>query len=314
MDDKQFRQKYRFSKVGVDFILNLIKPSLRPIKVHNLTISEGDQLLTALRYYGTGSLRSPTDLFGMFLTVSKQIVCKVSRLISILAPSFITFPNEVEQNQQCMRFFELAHFPGVIGVIDCIHTRVQKPISFSFKSPTSNGSNQKSVFTISAQVMMNNEYRINNIVTHWSRDVKDNQTFATLELYRKLQDVSRGFWLLGDAGYPCLPFLLTPFVKVNSIAQQNFNIAHMRTHRRLEEGISRWKSRFPILGESLDVKLKYCPLIIVACAVLHNIAILLKEPQFNPVQFETDSSLDAMHYVDPIASLMRQTLVYRYFS
>ena len=44
-----------------------------------------------------------------------------------------------------------------------------------------------------------------------------------------------------------------------------------------EDIFGQWKSRFMILRTGIDVKMETVQKVIVACAVLHNIAIELKE-------------------------------------
>ena len=90
-------------------------------------------------------------------------------------------------------------------------------------------------------------------------------------------------WILGDRGYPCLPMLITPYPNPAPGPQTTLNRAHSRTRVKIENTFGILKSRFQCLRG-----LRVCPEracdIIVACAVLHNIATLRKEmpPPFDP--------------------------------
>ena len=91
---------------------------------------------------------------------------------------------------------------------------------------------------------------------------------------------------------PCLPTLITPYSNPAPGAQTAFNLAHSRTRVRIENTFGIWKSRFQCL-----CGLRVCPErecdIIVACTVLHNIAILHKDlpPLFDPfLEEETNST------------------------
>ncbi|KAG7482044.1 hypothetical protein JOB18_011807 [Solea senegalensis] len=81
-------------------------------------------------------------------------------------------------------------------------------------------------------------------------------------------------YLLGDRGYPCQPSLLTPYPEPGP--QQRFNVAHCRTRARVEMTIGILKSRFQCLRKLRVTPERACD-IIVACVVLHNIAIIRGE-------------------------------------
>lgn len=81
--------------------------------------------------------------------------------------------------------------------------------------------------------------------------------------------------LLGDRGYGCQPFLLTPFTDPQE-AQQAYNHAHARTRARVEMTFGLLKARFHCLHKLRVNPVRACD-ITVACAVLHNVACLRKE-------------------------------------
>ncbi|KAI5092236.1 putative nuclease HARBI1 [Silurus meridionalis] len=83
-------------------------------------------------------------------------------------------------------------------------------------------------------------------------------------------------YLLGDRGYPCLPYLMTPYPEPEPGPQTRFNLAHSRTQARVEMTIGILKSRFQCL-RGLRVSPERACDIIVACVVLHNIATIRGE-------------------------------------
>ncbi|KAJ8939907.1 hypothetical protein NQ318_023248 [Aromia moschata] len=74
--------------------------------------------------------------------------------------------------------------------------------------------------------------------------------------------------LLGDNGYVCRHYPLTPFLQPT-----RYNIAHKRTRNIVERLFGIWKRQFPCLQKGLQTKLDTSIAIICATAVLYNIGI-----------------------------------------
>ncbi|KAJ8958210.1 hypothetical protein NQ314_006440 [Rhamnusium bicolor] len=95
--------------------------------------------------------------------------------------------------------------------------------------------------------------------------------------------------LLGDNGYPCRPYLLTPVIQPGNINENRYNTAHIRTRNIVERVFGIWKRRFPCLRRILSTKLQTSTTIICACAVLHNIAIQQRDDNFENDELINDN-------------------------
>jgi hypothetical protein len=84
---------------------------------------------------------------------------------------------------------------------------------------------------------------------------------------------------------------MTPYMRPNSPSEEKYNVAHKRTRVIIEQAFGRWKKRFGVLHSRIRMSPDRVCTIILACAVLHNIAIQLKEP---------DVDADLVEEVEPL--------------
>lgn len=80
------------------------------------------------------------------------------------------------------------------------------------------------------------------------------------------------FSCAGDSGYPLRNYFLTPLLNPVGLAEQRYNEAHIRTRNAIERLFGNWKRRFPVLAYGIRLKLETAAKVIVATAVLQNIA------------------------------------------
>lgn len=112
---------------------------------------------------------------------------------------------------------------------------------------------------------------------------------------------------------------MTPFLNPTDEGQNIYNEAQIRTRNVVERSYGVWKKRFPILAVGINMNLEFVESIIVATAVLHNIACYFGEqiPRVSlQLEKEIDSSTfstrDTANNVNNDAILQRNNLV-RYF-
>ncbi|XP_055918560.1 putative nuclease HARBI1 [Eupeodes corollae] len=101
------------------------------------------------------------------------------------------------------------------------------------------------------------------------------------------------FILVEDSGYPNTTFLATPFLNVTNAVENLYNESQIRTRNCVERSYGVWKRRFPVLATGLRCRLDTVQSVIVACAVLHNIAIDQNESQPPPEMYDFANILAA---------------------
>ena len=114
----------------------------------------------------------------------------------------------------------IAGFPGVVGVIDGTHVRIVAP---SLNEDVY--VNRKRYHSINTQIVFSADYRIWDIVAKWPGSTHDARMLSESGLRQLFEGhyVPVGCHLLGDSGYPCKPWLLTPYLQPRTGPQQNYN-------------------------------------------------------------------------------------------
>ena len=87
--------------------------------------------------------------------------------------------------------------------------------------------------------------------THDSRIFRESKRRALFE-----QGVYGDALLVGDSGYACTSYMMTPLHECHTPAEQLYNESQIRTRNPIERFFGVWKRRFPIMALGLRVKLK----------------------------------------------------------
>lgn len=119
-----------------------------------------------------------------------------------------------------------------------------------------------------------------DIVTRWRGSVHDSRIFRESRVKQRFEAGAFSGILLGDSGYPCTPYLFTPVLNPSTPQEERYNSAHISTRNAVERCFGLWKQRFRCLLRGLYCNIETAKKTIVACAVLHNIAIDMKEDVF----------------------------------
>ena len=114
-----------------------------------------------------------------------------------------------------------------------------------------------------------------NIVARWPGSTHDSFVFSNSHIGQKLESQPHSIedgLLLGDSGYPCKPYLMTPYLNPTTAKEEAYNKAHTGTRVAIEQAFGWWKRRFHLLHSEVRMEPEKTCQLIGACAVLHNIA------------------------------------------
>lgn len=124
--------------------------------------------------------------------------------------------------------------------------------------------------------------KFTNLVVNWPGSAHDYRIFRESRIATRLETGNYRGFLLGDNGYGCLPYLLTPFLPPGTDKERRYNAPHIRTRNLTERTFGILKRRFAALSTPIRTKLTNIKNIILACAVLHNLAVMNRLPLDEP--------------------------------
>ena len=156
-------------------------------------------------------------------------------------------------------------------------------------------------------------------MARWPGSAHDSHIFRTSAIGRQLEGTGAGLTdgvLLGDSGYACSPFLMTPYLNPKTRQEENFNRAHKVTRCLIERTFGLLKRRFHVLHSEVRMAPDRVCIIIAACCILHNIAVTLREPDPEDCDMEDDgcaADLHSQYHGRETGNAVRQHITNTYF-
>ncbi|CAJ1061262.1 putative nuclease HARBI1 [Xyrichtys novacula] len=273
LPDDILYERYRFSFEGLLYLSELLEPYVANVTHRSRALTVPQTVCLALRFFATGTFMYAV---GDAENLSKNTCCKaihkMARALSDLLDKFVIFPGHLALHAIKEGFYALAGFRRVMGAIDCTHI----PITASLGPNEADYVNRKNFHSINTQMTCDHQMMVTSLEAKWPGSVHDSQIFRESQLCRKLEQGLFSGVLLGDRGYACQPYLLTPYPDPGAGPQTLFNVALAKTRVRIEMTFGVIKARFNCLRGLRMAPERACR-VIAACVVLHNIAAIQRE-------------------------------------
>ncbi|KAJ1162620.1 hypothetical protein NDU88_003088 [Pleurodeles waltl] len=190
--------------------------------------------------------------------------------------SYIIFPRVEDLPTVKGDFYALGHIPNIIGAIDGTHVALVPRRSEQVYR------NRKGYYLMNVQMVCLADQYISHVNAKFPGSCHDAYILRKSSIPYVMGPLQRHHvWLLGDSGYPNLSWLLTPVRNPRPRAEERYNEAHGRTRWIIERTFGLLKARFRCLhmtGGSLFYSPKKVCQIIVACCMLHNLALRRQVP------------------------------------
>jgi len=188
-------------------------------------------------------------------------------------------------------FYAASGMPGVLGAVDCTHVPIQSPGGDDAEIYR----NRKGYFSINVQLVSDQTGYVSDVVARWAGSVHDSTIFDNSFMRVVMEGMASDCYLLGDGGYPCRRYLLTPVPNAITNAERAYNAAHVAARNSIERANGILKRRFPALKYGMRVTVEHTLPIIVAAVVLNNIALILGDDE-PPVDEELSSYIQRMRH------------------
>ena len=270
-DDGDFRRRFRFTKSSFISICELIEEDIIHDTKRNHSLSPETQLMITLRYLATGDkFRTIGDSMGVHISSVSRCVASVTEALCKHLGTFVHFPNDEDSmNQEKHKFYQVANFPGVVGCIDCTHVRILAPQG----DEEPHYINRKGYHSINVQAICDSKMHFLNVVADWPGATHDSRILRSSKIGFEYASGERSGLLLGDGGYACTNWLLTPVLFPRNEAERKYNEAHAVTRSVVERSFGVLKKRFGVLHCEIRLCPKKACKVIGACFILHNMAL-----------------------------------------
>ena len=116
---------------------------------------------------------------------------------------------------------------------------------------TRNTDVEKKYFSLNVQAVCSPYLQFINIVSRWKGATHDSKIWLNSSLCARFENNEISGFLLGDNGYACSRYLMTPVLHARTDAERRYNRAHIRARNWVERLFGVWKNRFLCLRRGL---------------------------------------------------------------
>ena len=230
--------------------------------------------VSIIRLASGNSMQCIVDLYKIGLSSSQQAISQFCGAIKkILLRKFISWPGPATMDRYVQEFQDLHQIPYVVGAIDGSHIPIIAP-----RLHAADYYNRKGFHSLLLQGVVSAKCLFWDFDIGWAGSMHDANLWSRTEIgqHCKAGKLSP-YCLVGDAAYPCRPWMLAPFKGYNdglSREEYHWNFVQSSTRMCVERAFGMLKGRWRILLKTINVHLKNVPDLVATYLILHNMCIV----------------------------------------
>ena len=228
----------------------------------------------AISRLATGnSMQTIADLYRIGLSTSQLAVRQfIGAIKSVFLKKFIMWPSTSSMHKLISEFENLQGIPYVVGTVDGSHIPI---VASQFHASDYN--NRKGFHSILLQGVVSSKCLFWDFDIDWAGSLHDANLWGRTAIGQFCEAGKLlPFALVGDASYPCRPWMLAPYRgHKDDLTREEYywNFVQSSTRMFVERAFGMLKGRWRILLKMIDVHLKNVPELVNTCLVLHNMCI-----------------------------------------
>ncbi|CAH9126568.1 unnamed protein product [Cuscuta epithymum] len=294
-----FESVFKFSRRTFNYICSLVKDEMMSKHV-NLTdlsghrLSLNDRVAVALtRLSSGGSLSVLRDTLGIHQSAVGQITWQFVEAMEERALHHLRWPSTAEDIRGIKDKFEsIRGLPNCCGAIDVTHVTFGQSSTDPFGQIWCDSENNQHSMIL--QAIVDPTMRFVDVFAGMPGSLSDGETLRCSRFFKLAEEGKRlngealkladgteiREYIIGDSGFPHLPWLLTPYRRRSRLLhhQSEFNRRHSATRKVARRALTRLKDQWRIIQGTVWRPDKHkLPRIILVCCLLHNILIDLDD-------------------------------------
>ncbi|KAF0896913.1 hypothetical protein E2562_030763 [Oryza meyeriana var. granulata] len=319
-DAQRFESIFKMPRRTFNYICGLVKDEMM-VRSSSYTFLDGkvlsleDRVAVALiRLNSGGSLVTVGSAVGVNHSTVSLITWRFVEAMEERASHHLRWPDSSEMEKIKSMFEKIHGLPNCCGVIDTTH------ITMCLSSAEPNCKvwlDHEKNYSMVLQAVISPDMRFMDIVTGWPGSMKESSILHSSGLFKMCEKGARlngsklavsdgteiGEYIIGDAGYPLLPWLLTPYQENNlSDSKIEFNKRHAAAITVAPRTLASFKETWKFLhGEMWRPDKHRLPRIIHVCCMLHNIIIGLQDATMDEANMWNDHDANYKQQVCQLA-------------